>query len=196
VSVNYQSVTLNPGESFSVNTPGKCFVCDTATGDFELRAGDQSPITFSAKRTFGSSTSPVVQRWAIKDLSGAPNTIVFGISMADVKIETSIGTFAATVTTSGKNASTYTKATDVLALVSGNTHFYSGLDGSKVRKALHVQSLAASAGNLQIIAADGKIGWQLAPGEKLPFALETNSALTIKADGGDISYMVLSVIYS
>lgn len=195
MSVNYQSVTLNPGESFSVNTPGKCFVCDTATGDFELRAGDQAPITFSAKRTFGSSTSPVVQRWAIKDLTGSPNTIVFGVSMADVKIETSIGTFAATVTTSGRDASTYSKGASA-TILSGTNITATGLDGSKIRREIRIKNRSTSVGTLEVGDLAGNLMCEpLAPGAA-EWALIGNAQLKLSAVGGDVNYIVGQTFYS
>lgn len=194
MNVNYQSVTLNANEQFAINTPGKVFICDTATGPFELRAGDQAPLTMSDKRSFGSSTSPTVSRWSIKDTSGAPNTIVFGVSMADVRIETSIGTFAATVTTSGRDASTYTKGSGVQNLTSGNSVTYTGLDGSKVRRAIRVQCLALTAGSMDINDGSGNLMARLAVGGV--YERETNGSVQIFANGGDVTFCGGSTFYS
>ncbi len=189
----YQSITLAAGESLAINKPGRVFACDTATADFALRVENQAEITASAKRVFGSSTSPTFNRLTIRNTSGAGNTIVFAISFQDIKIESQVASIVATITATGKNSPTYTKGSSA-TLGAGATQAFTGSAGVNVRKSFSVFNTHAT-DDLNIRGANGTLMHVVAA--RTGFVVESGGSITLHVPGAAaITYAVCEVFYS
>lgn len=196
MSQQYIPIVLGVGETRTLQTSGKVFVCDSSTGDFAIRFDNSAEITGSSKRAFGSSTSPTFNRVTVRNTSGVTNTVVYAISLSDIKIEQQIASVIATITVAAStNASTYTKGSGVQTLTSGANISYTGLDGSAARRQIVVRNRSTSAGVLNIRDASGNIMDTLAAGDP-PWTLETNGTINLHASGGDCDYTIASTFYT
>lgn len=192
MNLNYTSVTLLAGQSYAIHQTGRVFACDSATADFALRFDNQAEITASAKRVFGSSTSPAFGRVTIRNTSGSTNTIVFAISFQDIKIEQQIASIIATITVAAsRNAATTNSGSGIVALASNATATFTNTN----RKQITIRNRSSSTGNLQIQDASGNIMDELAPGDPA-WTVESSGTFIIKAVGGAVDYTVGQVTYS
>lgn len=189
----YQTITLAAGASFAINTRGRVFACDTATADFALRVDNQAEVTMSAKRVFGSSTSPEFSRLTLRNPSGSANTILYAISSQDLKIESQVASIVATITATGKNSPTYTKGTTA-SLPTTQTQAFSGSDGTNVRKSFSVFNSHLT-DDLHVRGANGILMHIVPPRQGYP--VEAGGSITLYVPGANaITYAVCEVFYS
>lgn len=201
MNASYQTITLAPGESRSFHSRGKVFACDSATDNFGVRFDDQSELTASSKRIFGSPQSPEFRRFTIHNTSGAANTIVFAVSYQSIVIEQQVASITASITASGKNAPTYSKGTAGVLPATGVGVVFTGLDGTKSRKAFSIfnRETAASGLNIRVAAKnfgaghhiDGRQGYVMECGDQI-------TLYGVDGAGADaaVSYNIFEVFYS
>ncbi len=190
MSQEYKTITLAAGESRAINTPGKVFVCDTSTGSFKLRAGNQAEADCSSKRVFGSSTSPRSDRFEVRNTSGANNTIIYAIADQDIWLESITTVSNLNLTTSGKNAPTYTLGTAAIANVTR-----SGIDGGgQLRKQIIVQNRGSA--EVEVQAANFVSGFVIASGDPA-FTMECGGDVKIIFNGaGTKDARIIEVFYT
>ena len=192
MSQQYQTITLAVGESRSLNTRGRVFAVDSSTDNFQLRFNDQAEITASSKRIFGSVDSPEFSRVTLRNTSVSANTITYGISFQQIKIETSVASVIANITVAAmKHAPSTTLGSGIVALAdTASSAAITNTNG----KQFAVRNHTTSVGSLQIKDASGNIMDVLAPGDP-PWTLETSGTFILTASGGACDYSWGKLIY-
>lgn len=193
MSLIFQTIILAAGETRAINTKGRVFVCDNASGDFAIRLDQSAEITMSAKRVYGSSTSPEFKLVTVRNTQAGTNTILYAITDADVQIEKQVASVIATITVAAmKNAPTYTKGTT--GTVGGGGTAFSGLNGTDVRKTFSVfnNEAAGSGKNISVQGANGTVGHIVTP--QTGYVVEAGGAITLTGSG--FAYAAMETFYS
>lgn len=182
------------------------FHCISATAAFRAQPDNQASSAVDAGIGFGSP--PVVEQYrnftgTHTRTSGGWTSLVFYNDSATPIVATyyvgdtqyvgqTQSVVTSTVTTSGKDASSYTKATSCPA---NATTTFNGLDGALVRKQFAVWNNEASGGaNIGIADNGGTVGFYVGP--QSGFTMPSNGVFKVVVPAGAQAAKVLETFYS
>lgn len=190
---NYRTISILPGDSVTMVAQGRVFAVVSCTADFQVRLGNGSPTTVSVNRILGSSTSPDrFKNITFTNPSVSTNDITFYAGDADIKLDTTIASVTASVTTIVKDSPTYTKGSTA---ATGATTTFSGSDSGKIRKQIVIFNAEAAGGQNITINPNSGTGVTLTP--QSMFTLITNGVIKITIPGGaSAAAQILETFYS
>lgn len=197
MSNKFQTVTIpaangtNPGV-VQVMSTGKVFATIASTGKFFVRPDNGESAEMSIGRYFGNPEGREFSKITLYNYTGVPNVVTFHFGNEMYKPDGSIASIVANVTTSGKNAATYTKGT--AAAISGGGDVFNGVDGANPRKSFSIRNkeAAGSGNNISVRGANGTEIYHLVPQES--FVVESGGLITIV--GAAFTFAVCEVFYS
>lgn len=196
MSNKFQTVTIpaangnNPGV-VNVMATGKVFATIASTGKFFVRPDSGESVEMSVGRYFGNPEGREFSKLTLYNFTGVPNVVTFHFGNEMYKPDGAIAALVANVTTSGKNAPTYTKGT--AQAISGGGDVFNGVDGANPRKSFSIRNkqAAGSGNNISVRGANGTEIYELPPQES--FVVESGGAITVV--GAGFVYAICEVFY-
>ncbi len=195
-SLRWDVLTLKAnGGEIRRDFSGSVFICKESTDQFQVSIDSGRAIPMEAGLGFRTSAG-TFSSLLFTNLTASDVTIEYYVGDSQV-IDARLNTIVARlqiVQSISTNADTYPKGQDPIALASGATNAYNGLDGTKKRKQIIVTNLDAAA-LIKVKDGNGKIMGTVFPLQAVTF----ESGGTVKVynpNGGAVNIEVGEIFYS
>lgn len=180
------AVGANPGV-YVERVAGKIVTCVSATAAFSVTKDNGTKIPLNTGQDTGDINATEFGSLVFYNTTGAVITARVAVGYVQYTPDKAVtANITATVTTTGKNADTYSKATPIAGLT-----IFNGLDGGNKRKLITVQNTGATAVDIKVGAVTAI---SIPAGQTNPIALETNAAFEVQPNGGTAN--ILEIFYS